>query len=532
MKKYLIVAFLFGSAFFGYGQMVLSSGSQIIVNSGSVVIANDITGSGGTITNHGEVSVLGDITNNSGVLFNSSSSDGLVTFEGSEAQIITGTSSIELYGTIDIDNSNGLALTNATTGADQSIIGTLNFTNGLITLNGFNLTIGTTDPVGADDTHYIVTNSTGAVKREVGNSDVIFHVGNSTYNPVTLNNEGTSDTYGARVEDNYPSVFSGTTNIVDRSWVISEATPGESNLTVTTQWNDSDETTPFDETNSAIGLTTDNGATVAWGVTGAAIGTDPYTRTSSGITSTGTFMVGDSYYSGINIDLQVFLAGAYNTTNHNMDNNLNGLLTSPDPYGLSTSVSAFPTDAVDWVKIELRNKNDNTEVLYSFARLIDQSGQIIEEDGNDFKMTGVPMDSYYIAILHRNHFTVVSASTVNLASSPSLSFKGSQATAYQDGLVTTNAAMKEVETNIFALWDGDANGDGEVQYEGGNPDRISVLSAVGVSTPSNIISNTYSLNDVNMDGEVQYEGGNPDRITILSVIGVSTPSQIFYVHLP
>ena len=167
MKKVFLMAFLFGSAFSVYSQLVLSSGSQLVVNSGSVVVANDITCSGGTIKNNGEVSILGDITNNSGALMDATST-GTVTFEGTSAQEITGTASSTFYGTLDINNSTGVAITNTATGADQVINGTLNFTSGKLTLNGFNLTIGASDPTGASTTSFIVTNSTGSVILKTG----------------------------------------------------------------------------------------------------------------------------------------------------------------------------------------------------------------------------------------------------------------------------------------------------------------------------------------------------------------------------
>jgi len=531
MKKYLFAAFLFGNAFLGYTQMVLSSGSQIVVSSGSVLVANDITGSGGTIKNLGDVSVLGDITNNSGALFDAAS-NGTVTFEGSSAQKVTGTSSITFYGTLDIDNSSGVSLTDDATGASQTIDGTLNFTNGLLTLNAFDLTVGSTDPTGVGTTKYIKTNSTGVVKRTVGSSDVVFPVGNSAYNPIILNNSGTSDTYGVKVTDNEPA-NSSTVHMVDRSWTVTESVSGGSDLAVTTQWIGTEELSGFDRTKSNVGLTTDNGSSYTWGSVGAASGSDPYTRQGTGFTGVGTFATGDYYYGGIEIDLQAFLAAAYNTTNDNMDKTLNtaGLLPTTDPYSLNTTVSSVPANAVDWVKIQLRDPSNSATVLYSFARFIDQTGQVIEEDGSNFTMTGVTSGSYYVAILHRNHFGVMSNSTIDLSGSPTLSFKSAQATAWQDGSISTNSAMKEVETGVFAMWEGDATGDGTIKYNGTGNDKNEILGVVGLSTPNNIV-NSYSASDINMDGDVKYNGTSNDKNEVLGVVGLSTPNDIKNEHLP
>lgn len=536
MKKILLLALLFWGTVSVYAQMALYTGSQIVILSDAVVIANNITNNGGTITNDGTLSILGDLTNNSGTFMDPASSGTLI-FEGTSAQEITGTTSTTFYGTIDINNSNGVALTATSTGADQSIAGILNFSSGTLSLNAFNLTIGATDPTNAAASMYIVTNSTGAVKRSVpanGSTSVTYPIGNTAYNPIVLLNSATAttDNYSVKVTDSKPVNFSGTSHIVDRSWEVSEDAAGGSDLSVTTQWNSPEELTNFDRTASTLGVTTDNGTTVDWGSISAATGSDPYSNTTSGITTTGTFMVGDFYYTGLVIDLQAFLAGAYNTTNHNMDNTLNALIPTTDPYGLNTTVSSVPATAVDWVKIELRDAANQATVLHSFARFIDQDGQIINEDGSDCKMIGVTTGSYYVAVKHRNHFGVVSSVPINLSGSPSLSFKGAQATAWQDGTVATNAAMKEVETNVFALWDGDANGDGQIAYNGAGNDRSAILNEAGVNTPGNTILETYSANDVNMDGDVIYNGAGSDRSSILSVVGVSTPGLVFSAHFP
>ncbi len=528
-----MLAFLFWSAFSVYGQMTLSSGSQLVVNSGSTVVANDIVNSGGTIKNNGNVSVQGDVTNNTSGLFDATSS-GTVTFNGSAAQEITGDHDAAFYGTVDINNANGVSLTATSTGANQTINGTLTFTSGNLTLNGFNLTIGTNDPTGAgSSTGYVKTNSTGVVKRNVGSSNVTYPVGNTSYNPVTLANAGTADYYGVRVVDNEPANAS-TNHMVNKSWAISENVAGGSDLTVTPQWAESSELTGFDRTSCQVGLTTNGGSSYTWGTVGGATGSNPYTRAGSGFSNVGTFAVGDYYYGGLTVDLKVFLAGAYNTTNHNMDNTLNtaGLIPTTDPYGMGTTASV-PSGAVDWVKIVFRDGTTSTTLLDSVAKFVNQSGQIINADGSNMSVTGLEKGSYYVSIHHRNHLPAMSASTVDLsAASPSFDFSSALAQAWNDATVTSNAAMKEVETGVWGLWEGDANGDGYVKYNGTSADRVAVLTAVGSSTPGNIVSSTYSANDINMDGNVKYNGTSADRVSILSVVGSSTPGTIFQQHLP
>ncbi len=533
MKKVLLLTLLIGSCVFVYAQMTLSSSSQIIVASGSTLVVNDVVNTSGTITNSGTVSVKGDVTNNGGGLIHSTST-GTVTFTGSSSQEISGTASVHFYGTLNVNNSNGVSLTNTSTGADHEVHGALTFTSGKLTLNTFDLTLdGTADPTGVGSTSYIHTNSTGELKRTVGNSDILFAVGNTAYNPVTLNNSGTSDDYGVRVVNNEPA-NSSTTHMVDRSWVVTEDVGGNSNLTVTPQWNSGEELTDFARANSAVGLTANSGSNYSWGAVGAASGGDPYTRSGSGFTGVGTFAIGDYYFGGLSIDLKVVLAAAWNATNDNMDKTLNtaALIPTTDPYSLGVSVSSVPANAVDWIKVELRNSGNHATITNTYAKFIDVDGQIIEEDGSNMKLTGAATGSYFVAIHHRNHLGVVSASTVDIGSSPVIDFSGLQATAYQNGSISTNSAMKEVESGVFGLWSGDASGDGTVSYNGGSNDRIAVLNKVGASTPGNSVTDAYNVEDVNMNGDVNYNGGSNDRISILNSVGASTPGNTNSQHIP
>jgi hypothetical protein len=534
MKKVFLITFLVGSAFFVYAQISLSSGSRIIVSNGTTLVVNDINNTSGTIDNDGTLYIIGDVTNNNGGMFDSGSS-GTVTFIGSSAQEITGASTVHFYGTTNINNSSSVSISNTTTGASQQIHGNLSFTNGKLALTDFDLILdGTVDPSGVSSTSYIVTNGTGKLSRVVGSNDILFPVGNSSYNPITLNNIGTSDTYSVEVEDGKPSNFSGTTHIVNRNWVVSESVSGGSDIIVTTQWNAGEEESSFDRTKSCVGMTTDNGTNVSWGTGGTASGSNPYTRTHNSFSGTGTFMVGDYYYGGLVVDLKVLLAAAWNDANNNMDKTLNsaGLIPTTDPYGLGTTVASVPANAVDWIKVELRSSSNHATVANSYAKFVDVNGQIIEEDGSNLKITGAISGSYYIAVQHRNHFGIVSASTVEIGNSPTLNFSNQQTTAWQNSAITTNTAMKEVETGSFGLWEGDVSGDGYIKYNGSGADRIAILTSVGSGTPGNIISDTYSNNDANMDGSIKYNGSSSDRITILTVVGSSTPGVIYSEHIP
>ncbi|MEM1325153.1 MAG: hypothetical protein AAGI23_04320 [Bacteroidota bacterium] len=79
----------------------------------------------------------------------------------------------------------------------------LELQNAGVILNDQDLTMADLSTIeGANTSQYIQTNGEGELIRPVADTDVTFPIGNSSYNPIILNNNGgTADFYGARVED-------------------------------------------------------------------------------------------------------------------------------------------------------------------------------------------------------------------------------------------------------------------------------------------------------------------------------------------
>ena len=531
MKRSILLFSLLFIIGVSYGQFIMESGSNLVVSAGSTVVAdNGIVNQGGTINiaSGAFLDIQGDLENNNSALFQSGSA-GTIRFNGATAQEITGDTDAEFYGIVEIDNANGVALTNTSTGTNQTIHGTLKFTSGLLTLNDFDLTLDN-DVTTPTTSAYIQTNSAGAAIRNVPNDEtpVLFPVGNSSYNPVTLKNglTATSDLYLVRVADAEP-VNSPTDHFVDRSWIVNELVAGGSELTVTPQWNGTEELTGFDNTNCSVGLTANNGTDYQWGQTTAATGSDPYTQSGSTFTSVGTFAIGDYYYAGKTLNLKFFLAGAYNGTNMDKTLNTDGLIPTVDPYGLSPDAPSIPTDAVDWVTVQLRDATTNTTVVTEFSCFVDVDGNLIDRDGSmGANIAGTPLTNYYVSVLHRNHFGVMSATTVDLSGTPTYDFSIAQAQAWQDGTISTNAAMKDV-SGVFCFWDGNAKSDNILRYNGTDNDRSEILN--NIPNEGSTVSG-YSGSDLNMDGIIRYNGTDNDRSVILN--SLPNEGSTFTQHLP
>ena len=136
-----------------------------------------------------------------------------------------------------------------------NLAGDLNL-NSKITLNNNNLNLkGPSSQItNGNSTNYIVTNGTGSVNVENLNSargTVNLPIGTATnYNPVSIANTGTSDTFSARVSEGISNTSNGAVNA---TWEISEATAGGSNVSLTLGWNTSQQNAAFDSGTAKVG---------------------------------------------------------------------------------------------------------------------------------------------------------------------------------------------------------------------------------------------------------------------------------------
>ncbi len=234
--------------------------------------------------------------------------DGTVTLTGTAAQTnasIEGTSETEFFN-LTIDKSSN----NAEINQNITIENIVTLTNGNLELNNHCLTINGNYTL--QNAHYFQTSGTGSLKREVSSeASMTFPVGNGTYTPMTIQNDGTTDVFSVRttpeVLENGTSGNALTTDVVDRTWFVEEVVAGGSDLTLTAQWNASDELLGFDRNDCAI-----SHYTSSWDMPGgaAASGSNPYTISRSGITSLSPFAVFTEFVLPIElVDFYVFREG-------------------------------------------------------------------------------------------------------------------------------------------------------------------------------------------------------------------------------
>lgn len=149
----------------------------------------------------------------------------------------------------------------------------------------------------------------------------------------------------------------------------------------------------------------------------------------------------------------------------------------------STGVDAI----VDWVWLEFRDATDKSNVLSGRSALLQCDGDIVDVDGSpDLKLDLVAGD-YFLAINHRNHLGIVSASTYSLTANAT-----TVNLAIDTAFITGGAnAVVLLNNGRYAMIAGDYDGNGQVQ----NSDINTVIQLLGGSG--------YDNADMDMNGQIQ-----------------------------
>jgi uncharacterized delta-60 repeat protein len=245
------------------------------------------------------------------------------------------------------------------------------------------------------------------------------------------------------------------------------------------------------------------------------------------------------------VSAKVMLEGPYSANAGLMSDALrtNNLVPTTEPYTLlgatgssaggesvAPSVLAVSgSDAiVDWILLELRDAALPAALLARRCALVQRDGDVVDVDGSSPVSLSAQPGNYHLAVRHRNHLGVMTATSIALSGSPLVLDFTSFATP-----TFGTAARKSIggAFPVQALWAGDVSFNKEVKYTGTGNDRDLILSTVGSTTPNNTVS-LYSTRDVNMDGMVKYTGSANDRDPILVNVGSTTPNNVRTAQLP
>jgi|GEM_PF-1787810 len=199
------------------------------------------------------------------------------------------------------------------------------------------------------------------------------------------------------------------------------------------------------------------------------------------------------------ISPRVILAGPYDTNTGVMNDDLRLLGDIPlsQPYTVApfnyngsetvtqnvlnfTGASAI----VDWVLVELRDKNDPAVIVTTRAALLQADGDVVDVDGTSpVEISGQSADNYFVCIKHRNHLPVLTNINYNL---------NSNTTTFVDfRTIATYGINAQISLGVFkGMW-------------AGNADSDAIIAAGDRSLIWNNRNQTgYHNSDTNMDGTI------------------------------
>lgn len=246
---------------------------------------------------------------------------------------------------------------------------------------------------------------------------------------------------------------------------------------------------------------------------------------------------------GPSVRLRMALNGPYDEATNMMQDELRaqGLVPAMEPYtglGFRSGTAGGETAeaglldiggrnaVVDWVLVELRSKVDPSQVLESQVGLLKRDGRVMDAAGFARIVFSQPAGEYYVALRHRNHLGVMTASPVAVGSKDLyLDFTDPRTATYG------NEARHGAANGRMTMWSGNTTNDGVLKYVGANNDRDAILLRVGGEQPTDQRFG-YHVEDTNLDGAVRYTGSSNDRDGILHNIGGSDPTHQRQEQLP
>lgn len=193
----------------------------------------------------------------------------------------------------------------------------------------------------------------------------------------------------------------------------------------------------------------------------------------------------------VKVKVKILLQGCYDTNTGQMTTLLNtgSHLPLTSPYCEDQrAVSTIPSNITDWVLVQLHNSADGAPVV-SHSAFLRHDGYIVADDGTTNILVAVPPGNYYVAVVHRNHTTIMTNSAIALNSDSSVLY---DFTSSAEKCYGANG-LAELEPGVYGMWAGDINHDGMVTTR---DYKIWFESyRVGLSG--------YQSSDINQDGLVE-----------------------------
>ncbi len=191
--------------------------------------------------------------------------------------------------------------------------------------------------------------------------------------------------------------------------------------------------------------------------------------------------------------------------------------TEPWNYNGSESFEELPTDAVDWVLVELRS--DDTEAY----QVIDRSAGMLLKDGTvSVSLDAEAIKDFFLVVYHRNHLPLMSREL--LSPEEIFPFDFTQLSSCYGPQLTPPVSPGMILTEQpeqIGMIAGNTNQNNELKYSGLGNDRGEILTQITNLTSSSDLNTVYTdggyfAEDVLLNNDLRYSGALNDRAIILS----------------
>ena len=221
-----------------------------------------------------------------------------------------------------------------------------------------------------------------------------------------------------------------------------------------------------------------------------------------------------------------------------------GLRADLKTIGDPTSVFAVtgPDAIVDWVYIQLRDKTDDANIITTRSALVQRDGDVVDMDGvTGVRVPGLPVDSYYIVVRHRNHLGAMTAVPQTPRQMATLVDFTKAETGMWDYGTTKNSIdytglsqSDQLAPGYISLWGGNFDMNDKIKYDNPNDDLNSLFFDV-LTYPSNIQGNInfdfgfgYLQGDFDMNSKSKYDNPDDDKnYLFLTVLLYPPNNQLF-----
>lgn len=190
-------------------------------------------------------------------------------------------------------------------------------------------------------------------------------------------------------------------------------------------------------------------------------------------------------------------------------------------HGGTESLSILPTGIVDWILVDLRTSPDTA--IARKAAILYSDGSIRDASGDSVLHFNVPAGQYYLAILHRNHLSTMTATKQTFQNGVHLDFIDTTLQVYGTCMINLGSGNR-------GMISGDINQDMQLKYSGTGNDRSLILQRILTSVGGTAINATttgYFEEDLRMDGILKYSGsGNDPSLIIQNIIALTQSNAI------